>query len=170
MTSPKHETRMERDSLGEVAVPAAALFGAQTQRAVENFPVSGRRLPRRMIRALGLIKRAAAAVNREAGTLPGALAEAIIQAADEVAEGLHDEQFVVDVFQTGSGTSSHMNANEVIANRAIQLLGGVLGSKQPVHPNDHVNRGQSSNDVFPTAVNIAAAESVQSDLLPSLAI
>jgi fumarate hydratase class II len=168
MTSPKHETRMERDSLGEVAVPAAALFGAQTQRAVENFPVSGRRLPRRMIRALGLIKRAAAAVNREAGTLPGALAEAIIQAADEVAEGLHDEQFVVDVFQTGSGTSSHMNANEVIANRAIQLLGGVLGSKQPVHPNDHVNRGQSSNDVFPTAVNIAAAESVQNDLLPAL--
>ena len=168
MTPDKHDVRMERDSLGEVAVPATALFGAQTQRAVENFPVSGRRIPRRMIRALGLIKRAAAAVNRQADALPGPLADAIIQAATEVAEGLHDEQFVVDVFQTGSGTSSHMNANEVIANRAIQLLGGVIGSKQPVHPNDHVNRGQSSNDVFPTAVHIAAAEAVTHDLLPAL--
>jgi len=168
MTVDKHEVRMERDSLGEVAVPAAALFGAQTQRAVENFPVSGRRLPRRMIRALGLIKRTAAAVNRDSGALPAPLAAAIIQAADEVVAGLHDDQFVVDVFQTGSGTSSHMNANEVIANRAIQLLGGVVGSKQPVHPNDHVNRGQSSNDVFPTAVNIAVAESVAHDLRPAL--
>jgi fumarate hydratase class II len=168
MAPDKHDIRMERDSLGEVAVPAAALFGAQTQRAVENFPVSGRRLPRRMIRALGLIKRAAALVNREGGALPAPLADAIMQAANEVTEGLHDEQFVVDVFQTGSGTSSHMNANEVIANRAIQLLGGVVGSKQPVHPNDHVNRGQSSNDVFPTAVNIAAAEAVTHDLLPAL--
>src|SRR3569623_849437 len=160
--------RTEHDSLGEVAVPAEVLFGAQTQRAVENFPVSGRRLPRRKIRALGLIKRAAAEVNKENGVLDGALADAIVQAADEVAAGKHDPAFVVDIFQTGSGTSSHMNANEVIANRAIQLLGGVVGSKAPVHPNDHVNRGQSSNDVFPTALNIAAAEAVTRDLLPAL--
>jgi len=160
--------RIEHDSLGEVAVPANVLFGAQTQRAVENFPVSGRRLPRRMIRALGLIKRAAAQVNKDSGVLPGPLADAIIQAADEVAAGRHDDAFVVDIFQTGSGTSSHMNANEVIANRAIQLMGGVVGSKSPVHPNDHVNRGQSSNDVFPTALNIAAAEAVARDLLPAL--
>ena len=161
-------TRIEHDALGEVAVPAQVLFGAQTQRAVENFPVSGRRLPRRMIRALGLIKRAAAQVNEANGALPPALAGAIIQAAEEVAAGRHDDAFVVDIFQTGSGTSSHMNANEVIANRAIQLLGGVVGSKAPVHPNDHVNRGQSSNDVFPTALNIAAAEAVALDLLPAL--
>jgi fumarate hydratase class II len=161
--------RTEHDSLGEVAVPSDALFGAQTQRAVENFPVSGRRLPRRVIRALGLIKRAAARVNKASGALPPALADAIITAADEVADGRHDAQFPVDIFQTGSGTSSNMNANEVIANRAIQILGGVIGSKAPVHPNDHVNHGQSSNDVFPTAVNIAAAEATDQDLLPALA-
>jgi len=149
-------------------VPGNVLFGAQTQRAVENFPVSGRRLPRRMIRALGLIKRAAAQVNKASGGVSPLLADAIVQAADEVAEGRHDAAFVVDIFQTGSGTSSHMNANEVIANRAIQLLGGVVGSKTPVHPNDHVNRGQSSNDVFPTALNIAAAEAVSRDLVPAL--
>ena len=160
--------RTEHDSLGEVAVPAGVLFGAQTQRAVENFPVSGRRLPRRMIRALGLIKRAAAQTNKASGALAPQLADAIVQAADEVAAGRHDDAFVVDIFQTGSGTSSHMNANEVIANRAIQLLGGVVGSKAPVHPNDHVNRGQSSTDVFPTALNIAAAEAVTRDLLPAL--
>ena len=162
------DVRIEHDSLGEVAVPGHVLFGAQTQRAVENFPVSGRRLPRRMIRALGLIKRAAAQVNKASGAVPSPLADAIVQAADEVAEGRHDAAFVVDIFQTGSGTSSHMNANEVIANRAIQLLGGVVGSKTPVHPNDHVNRGQSSNDVFPTALNIAAAEAVAHDLVPAL--
>jgi len=160
--------RIEHDSLGEVAVPADVLFGAQTQRAVENFPVSGRRLPRRMIRALGLLKRAAAQVNKATGAVAAPLADAIVQAADEVAAGRHDDAFVVDIFQTGSGTSSHMNANEVIANRAIQLLGGVVGSKTPVHPNDHVNRGQSSNDVFPTALNIAAAEAVTRDLSPAL--
>ncbi|HEY4183715.1 MAG TPA: class II fumarate hydratase [Polyangia bacterium] len=163
-----NEFRTEHDSLGEVQVPARALFGAQTQRAVENFPVSGRRLSRRMIRALGLIKRAAAQVNRDSGHLPPPIADAIIRAADEVAEGQHDGEFVVDIFQTGSGTSSHMNANEVIANRAIQLLGGAVGSKVPVHPNDHVNRGQSSNDVFPTALNIAAAEGIVRELLPAL--
>ena len=156
--------------MGEVRVPADALFGAQTQRAIENFPVSGWRMPRRVIRALGLIKRAAALANRQLGALPPELADAIATAAGEVAVGRHDGAFPVDVFQTGSGTSTNMNANEVIANRAIQLLGGVVGSKTPVHPNDHVNRGQSSNDVFPTAANIAAAEGAARDLLPALAV
>jgi fumarate hydratase class II len=160
--------RKEQDSLGEVAVPADALWGAQTQRAVENFPVSGRRLPRRLIRALALIKQAAAQVNRSKGHLPAEIADAIARAAQEVADGKHDAQFPVDVFQTGSGTSSHMNTNEVIANRAIELLGGQRGSKSPVHPNDHVNRGQSSNDVFPSAVHLAAAEALEQDLLPAL--
>jgi fumarate hydratase, class II len=162
-------TRKETDSLGEVQVPAEALWGAQTQRAIGNFPVSGRRLPRRLIRALALIKKAAAEVNRDAGDLDPKLANAIIQAAHEVATGQHDGEFPVDVFQTGSGTSSNMNANEVIANRAIQLLGGRPGTKTPVHPNDHVNKGQSSNDVFPTAVHVAAAEGLERDLLPALA-
>ena len=160
--------RVERDSLGEVAVPQEALYGAQTRRATLNFPVSGLRLPRRLIRALALLKGAAARVNKDGGALPAAIADAIILAADEVAAGRHDGEFPVDIFQTGSGTSSNMNANEVIANRAIQILGGVVGSKTPVHPNDHVNQGQSSNDVFPTAVNIAAAESAGRDLLPAL--
>jgi fumarate hydratase class II len=163
-------TRTETDSLGEVQVPVEALWGAQTQRAIHNFPVSGQRLPRRLIRALALIKKAAAEVNRQKGVIEPKLANAIIQAAHEVATGQHDDQFPVDVFQTGSGTSSNMNANEVIANRAIQLLGGRPGSKTPVHPNDHVNRGQSSNDVFPTAVHVAAAESLERDLLPALRV
>jgi fumarate hydratase class II len=162
------DSRIETDSLGPVEVPADALYGAQTQRAVENFPVSGLRLPRRMIRALALIKKAAAEVNRDSGKLDRKLADAIIQAAHEVAGGTHDRHFVVDIFQTGSGTSSNMNANEVIGNRAIQILGGQLGSKAPVHPNDHVNMGQSSNDVFPTAVHIAAAEAMERDLVPAL--
>jgi fumarate hydratase class II len=163
-----HESRTETDSLGEVVVPAQALYGAQTQRAAENFPVSGLRLPRRVIRALALIKKAAAEVNRDTGKLDRRLADAIIQAAHEVAAGTHDGEFVVDIFQTGSGTSSNMNANEVIANRAIQILGGVVGSKQPVHPNDHVNLGQSSNDVFPSAVHVAATEAIDRELLPAL--
>jgi len=154
--------------LGPVEVPADALYGAQTKRAIDNFPVSGLRLPRRVIRALALIKKAAAEINRDTGKLDAKLAGAIIDAAQEVAAGQHDDQFLVDIFQTGSGTSSNMNANEVIANRAIQLLGGVMGSKSPVHPNDHVNKGQSSNDVFPTAVHIAAVESVDRDLIPAL--
>jgi fumarate hydratase class II len=163
-------TRKETDSLGDVQVPAEALWGAQTQRAIGNFPVSGTRLPRRLIRALALIKKAAAEVNRQAGALDPKLANAIIQAAHEVATGQHDDQFPVDVFQTGSGTSSNMNANEVIANRAIALLGGRPGTKTPVHPNDHVNKGQSSNDVFPTAVHVAAAEAVERDLAPALRV
>ncbi len=160
--------RIEHDAMGEVAVPETALFGAQTRRATLNFPVSGLRLPRRLIRALALVKRAAAMANKDTGALPAPIADAIIQAAGEVADGRHDLEFPVDIFQTGSGTSSNMNANEVIANRAIQILGGVVGSKRPVHPNDHVNHGQSSNDVFPTAVNIAAAEATERDLLPAL--
>jgi fumarate hydratase class II len=164
----KAETRIETDSLGKVEVPGDALYGAQTQRAYENFPVSGLRLPRRVIRALALIKKAAAEVNRRSGKLDDKIAGAITQAAHEVAGGQHDREFVVDIFQTGSGTSSNMNTNEVIANRAIQILGGVVGSKKPVHPNDHVNMGQSSNDVFPTAVHIAAAEALERDLIPAL--
>src|SRR3954470_17186964 len=160
--------RIETDSLGNVEVPSTALYGAQTQRAYQNFPVSGLRLPRRVIRALALVKKAAAEVNRDSGKLDPKLAEAIIQAAHEVAGGQHDDNFVVDIFQTGSGTSSNMNTNEVISNRAIQILGGVVGSKKPVHPNDHVNMGQSSNDVFPTAVHIAAAEALERDLIPAL--
>jgi len=152
------DVRIEKDSMGEVQVPTRAYWGAQTQRAVENFPISGYRIPRPMIRALGLIKRYAAQVNAELGQLDPKLADAIIQAAEEVMEGKWDEHFPVDVFQTGSGTSSNMNANEVIANRANELLGSPLGSRHPVHPNDHVNRGQSSNDVIPTAIHIAVRE------------
>jgi fumarate hydratase class II len=160
--------RTETDSMGDVPVPSSALFGAQTQRAVENFPVSGWRLPRRMIRTFGLLKRAAAQVNKQNAALSPAIADAIIIAAGEVADGKHDGEFPVDIFQTGSGTSSNMNANEVIANRAIQIMGGVVGTKTPVHPNDHVNRGQSSNDVFPTVANVAASEATARDLLPAL--
>ncbi len=160
--------RIESDSMGEVKVPAAAYYGAQTQRAVQNFPISGLRFPREFIRAMGLIKRAAARVNLELGFLSQEVAEAIIEAATEAAEGKLDEQFPVDIFQTGSGTSTNMNANEVIANRAIELLGGEVGSKTPVHPNDHVNRGQSSNDVIPTAIHVAVAESIKGGLLPVL--
>jgi len=160
--------RIEKDSLGEVNVPADALYGAQTQRAVENFPISGTRFPRPFIRALGLIKAAAAQVNRDLGLLDETRAGAVIQAAREVAEGRWDHQFPIDIFQTGSGTSTNMNANEVIANRAIQLLGGQIGSRDPVHPNDHVNMGQSSNDVIPTAIHVAAYLEIEENLLPAL--
>ena len=160
--------RTERDSMGEVRVPADALYGAQTVRAVRNFPISPSRFPRPFIRALGEIKRAAARVNEELGLLDPALAAAIQEAAREVAEGEHDGQFVVDVYQTGSGTSTNMNANEVISNRAIELLGGERGSKKPVHPNDHVNLGQSSNDVIPTAIHLSLLDALHSELGPSL--
>lgn len=161
------EYRIERDSLGEVRVPANALYGAQTQRAVENFPISGIRFPRVFIRALGLIKGAAAAVNYDLGLLDEERAKAIQQAAQEVAEGRWDEHFPIDIFQTGSGTSTNMNANEVIANRATQILGHEMGSKY-VHPNDHVNMGQSSNDVIPTAIHVSAYLEVHEILLPGL--
>ncbi|MGH7643651.1 MAG: class II fumarate hydratase [Candidatus Dormibacteria bacterium] len=159
--------RLERDSMGEMEVPADALYGASTQRAVGNFPISRLRLPRRMIGALGDIKREAAQVNLELGLLPTELATAIAQAADEVSQGRFDGQFVVDIFQTGSGTSSNMNANEVIGNRALELLGGSRGERNRVHPNDHVNLGQSSNDVFPSAIHLAALATLRDELVPS---
>ena len=168
MTQPQAQTRTETDSLGAMAVPAGALYGAQTARAVENFPVSGWPMPGEFLRALGLVKQAAAIVNEQAGRLPAPLAEAIIAAAGEVAEGRLDEHFPVDVFQTGSATSTNMNANEVIANRAIQLLGGKAGDKSLVHPNDHVNMGQSSNDAIPTALHVSAAVAIRQKLLPAL--
>jgi len=160
-------TRIERDLLGEVRVPAEALYGAQTQRAVENFQISSYRFPRPFLWALGQIKAAAAEVNRDLGLLPPDLAGAIVQAADEVAAGRWDDQFPIDVFQTGSGTSTNMNANEVIANRATVLLGGELGSYR-VHPNDHVNMGQSSNDVIPSALHLSAIHQTHRVLLPGL--
>jgi fumarate hydratase class II len=162
-------TRKERDALGEYDVPADAYYGVDTARARDNFPISGRRLPRPFIRALGRIKYGAALANRDLGILDPTLAEAITAAAAEVADGHWDDQFVVDVFQTGSGTSTNMNANEVIANRANEILGrGPRGVYNPVHPNDHVNRGQSSNDVIPTAIHLAAICQLQRALLPAL--
>jgi fumarate hydratase class II len=159
--------RIESDSLGEVRLPQGALYGAQTQRALDNFPISGVRFPRVFIQALGLIKGAAAKVNQELGLLPSDKGQAIQQAADEVAEGRWDDQFPLDIFQTGSGTSTNMNANEVIANRASQLLGGAAGDRV-VHPNDHVNLCQSSNDVIPSAIHVSAAIQVDRLLLPGL--
>ncbi len=159
--------RTERDSMGEVQVPDDALYGASTQRAVENFPISGLRFGRRFIQALGLVKSESAKVNRDLGLVEKETADAIVQAADEVVAGEHDRHFVLDVFQTGSGTSTNMNANEVIANRATQLLGGEVGSKL-VHPNDHVNASQSSNDVIPTAIHVAAAMALREETIPAL--
>ncbi len=154
---------MERDSMGEMAVPKEALFGAQTARAVENFPISGLRFPREFVWALGLIKKEAARVNGELDAIPSNIAGAIARAAEEVQDGQWDSQFVVDIFQTGSGTSTNMNANEVIATRARALLNG-----QKVHPNDHVNHGQSSNDVIPSAIHLAAFHSIWQWLTPAL--
>jgi fumarate hydratase class II len=163
MTDSNSGFRTERDSLGEMQVPADALYGAQTQRAVENFPISGIRFPRRFIHALGTIKKACARANQEMGWLDAPVAEAVVRAADEVIEGALDAQFVLDVFQTGSGTSSNMNTNEVIATRATALLGSGR-----VHPNDHVNMGQSSNDVIPTAMHVSARVAIHQDLIPAL--
>src|SRR2546426_9550197 len=161
------EFRIEKDFLGEVKVPKDALWGVQTQRAVENFPISGLRFGRRFLYALGLIKKACAETNLELGLLDPKLARAIVQASEEVIDGTLDSQFPLDIFQTGSGTSTNMNANEVIANRANVILGSPLGTKGPVHPNDHVNMGQSSNDVIPTAIHIATLVAVEHDLLPA---
>lgn len=160
-------TRIERDTMGELAVPVEAYYGVQTARAIENFPISPLRMPRSVIRAMGMIKRAGAAVNYSLGLLEKKQADAIKQAATEVVDGKLDAEFPVDIFQTGSGTSTNMNTNEVISNRATELLGGARGSKL-VHPNDHVNLGQSSNDVIPTAIHIAASELMQQQLLPAL--
>jgi fumarate hydratase class II len=164
------DTRVEKDSLGPVEVPAGAYYGAQTERARQNFPVSGLRFPRRFLAALGMIKGEAAAVNAEMGIVPERLAGAIRQAAEELVAGKLDEHFPLDIFQTGSGTSTNMNANEVLGNRAIEILGGKLGSKDPVHPNDHVNAGQSSNDAIPTAIHVAAYQAIVEDLEPAVAL
>jgi fumarate hydratase class II len=164
------EYREERDTMGIVRVPADAYFGAQTQRAVENFSISGLRFPPSFVAALGLIKMHAAEVNLELGLLAPNIAPAIITAASEVAGGGLDDQFVVDVFQTGSGTSTNMNANEVIAGRGNEILTGTRGGKTPVHPNDHVNMGQSSNDVVPTAIHVSAMLGLQRRLIPALEI
>ncbi|HZA19248.1 MAG TPA: class II fumarate hydratase [Actinomycetota bacterium] len=162
--------REDKDSLGVVKVPADRLWGAQTQRSIENFPIGSDRFVwgRRVIRALGLLKKAAALANGELGTLPKEKVDLIVQAADEVIDGKLDREFPLVVWQTGSGTQSNMNANEVIANRAIQLAGGEVGAKEPIHPNDDVNREQSSNDTFPTAMHIAAVEEVEDNLLPAV--
>jgi fumarate hydratase class II len=162
------DMRIEKDSLGEVEVPAGAYYGAQTERARRNFPVSGLTLPRRFLAAVALIKAEAAAVNEELGIVPAESARAIRQAADEVIAGKLDAQFPLDVFQTGSATSTNMNVNEVLSNRAIEILGGVIGSKKPVHPNDHVNAGQSSNDVIPTAIHVSAYVAITEQLEPGL--
>src|SRR6267378_4520571 len=162
------QTRMETDSMGEMSVPESALYGASTQRAILNFPVSGWRFSRPFIRALGLLKWAAAQANHDLGLLDAERSALIVQAAEEVAEGKLDEHFPLDIFQTGSGTSTNTNANEVIANRCAQLAGKPIGSREHVHPNDHVNMGQSSNDVIPSAIHISAAEELKNRLVPAL--
>ena len=173
----KNTTRIERDTMGEVAVPSDAYYGAQTQRAVENFPISGRRLPSEMISAMGRVKFACAVANRDLGKLTGSgknplqdeQVAALLAAARDVIDGKLDEHFPIDIFQTGSGTSSNMNINEVIANRAIELAGGDrFAASKPIHPNDHVNMGQSTNDTFPTAIHVAAAYQIKNALLPAL--
>ena len=160
--------RIEKDSLGEVSVPTDAYYGAQTQRAVDNFPISGIPFGRGFIYALGVIKRSTAEANMELGLLDKTVGNAVVKAANEVMDGGLDRHFPIDIFQTGSGTSTNMNTNEVISNRAIEILGGELGSKSPVHPNDHVNMGQSSNDVIPTAIHVAGALAVHNELIPAL--
>ena len=160
--------RKEQDSMGDMLVPDDAYYGAQTQRAVENFPISGIPISKSMIQALAKIKRSAAIVNNELGLLDGERKNAIVQAADEIIEGKFYSQFPIDVYQTGSGTSSNMNCNEILSNRASEIMGGVIGAKDPVHPNDHVNLGQSSNDVIPTAIHIAANTMLEEELIPAL--
>src|SRR5690606_11279870 len=163
-------TRIESDSMGDIAVPADRYWGAQTQRSILNFPIGVDRFTWQpsMISALGILKKAAAQANAELGELPADIAALIVRAADEVIAGTLDDEFPLVVFQTGSGTQSNMNANEVISNRAIELAGGTKGSKAPVHPNDHVNRGQSSNDTFPTAMHIAVAQELERSLFPAV--
>jgi fumarate hydratase class II len=168
MMSPAGQTRTESDTFGPIEVAADRYWGAQTQRSIQNFRIGGERMPGPLVHALGLVKQAAALVNKDLGELDSGLADAIAAAAAEVVQGKYDGEFPLVVWQTGSGTQSNMNANEVISNLAIQALGGEIGSKKPVHPNDHVNRGQSSNDVFPTAMHIAAAREINDLLLPAL--
>jgi len=163
-----HQMRKEKDSMGELEVPARAYYGATTRRAELNFPISNLRFGRSFIKAIGQIKQSAAHVNRDLATLDPKLAEAIISASQKVMDGKYDAEFVVDIFQTGSGTSTNMNANEVISNVANEALGSPLGTRKPVHPNDHVNKGQSSNDVIPTAIQLAAAVAIKDSLLPAM--
>jgi fumarate hydratase, class II len=162
------ETRKETDSMGEIEVPANCYYGAQTARSLIHFDIGAETMPRELIRGMGILKKASALVNAELGLLPENIKDLIVKAADEVIEGKLDEHFPLRVWQTGSGTQSNMNSNEVIANRGIELAGGLVGSKDPVHPNDHVNMGQSSNDTFPTAMHIAAVERIRDALIPSL--
>src|SRR3972149_982680 len=162
------QTRIETDTMGQVAVPADRYWGAQTERSRQNFKIGGERFARELIRALGILKKAAALTNKELGLLTADKAELIVRAADEVIEGKLDDHFPLVVWQTGSGTQTNMNANEVIANRAIELLGGQLGSKKPIHPNDDVNKSQSSNETFPTAMQTAAVEQPRGRLLPAV--
>ena len=162
------ETRTETDSMGEIEVPAHFYYGAQTARSLIHFDIGAETMPRELIRGMGILKKASALVNAELGLLPESIKDLIAKAADEVIDGKLDDHFPLRVWQTGSGTQSNMNSNEVIANRVIELAGGVIGSKDPVHPNDHVNMGQSSNDTFPTAMHIAAVESIREALIPSL--
>src|SRR5574341_2191662 len=160
--------RLETDSMGEIQVPDDKYYGAQTARSLIHFKIGGERMPREMIWAFGILKKAAALVNKELGLLPAEKADLIVKAADEVISGKLDEHFPLVVWQTGSGTQTNMNANEVISNRAIEMAGGVMGSKKPIHPNDDANKGQSSNDTFPTAMHIAAAEQIVHRLLPAV--
>lgn len=162
------QVRKESDTMGVIEVPADKLWGAQTQRSLENFKIGTETMPRELIRAYAVLKKAAATVNADLGLLPREIADLITQACTEVGEGKFDEHFPLVVWQTGSGTQTNMNVNEVVSNRAIQMAGGVMGSKNPVHPNDHVNCSQSSNDTFPTAMHIAALESLEGHLLPAL--
>src|ERR1700758_3644437 len=161
-------TRTETDTLAPIEVPAGRYWGAQTQRSIQNFKIGWEKPPQPLIRALGVVKRAAAEANMELGKLDQEIGLRIVQAAQEVIDGKLDDHFPLVVWQTGSGTQSNMNANEVISNRAIQMMGGEMGSKKPVHPNDHVNRSQSSNDSFPTAMHIAAVTEIHKRLLPGL--
>jgi len=161
-------TRIEKDTFGPIEVPADRLWGAQTQRSLQNFAISGERMPLALLKALAVVKKAAAIVNQDLGTLEPKLADAIVRACDEVVAGQHDDHFPLVVWQTGSGTQSNMNMNEVIANRASELLGGERGEKRLVHPNDHVNRGQSSNDVFPAAMALACTDAVRSRVIPAV--
>lgn len=170
MAAPSSENgmRLERDSMGELEVPAGAYYGGNTRRAELNFPISNLRFGRSFIKAIGQVKQSAAVVNKDLGVLEPELADAIVAAAQKVIDGHYDAEFVVDIFQTGSGTSTNMNANEVISNIANEALGGGLGTRTPVHPNDHVNKGQSSNDVIPTTIHLAAAVAIKDELLPAM--
>src|ERR1700726_3855744 len=168
LTEPATHTRIESDSMGKIEVPANVYWGAQTQRSLLHFNIGRDTMPPEMIRAFGILKKACALVNQDLGKLPADKAKLIVEAADEVIAGKLNDQFPLRIWQTGSGTQTNMNANEVISNRAIELAGGQMGSKKPIHPNDDVNMAQSSNDTFPTAMHVAAAEEITNRLIPSL--